>query len=76
MNLLTPYVDKMVSTFLDKSPQSPEVAHTAPCQQLAWDLSEAKLCGRFMVYQGIPVFRVSRRNEPSGVVFKLCAFGV
>lgn len=28
VNLLTPYVDKMVSTFLDKSPQSPEVAHT------------------------------------------------
>ncbi|CAE7672756.1 ZIFL2 [Symbiodinium pilosum] len=28
VNLLTPYVDKMVSTFLGKSPQSPEVAHT------------------------------------------------
>ncbi|CAJ1342706.1 unnamed protein product [Effrenium voratum] len=27
INLLTPYVDKMVSTFLGKSPQSPEVAH-------------------------------------------------
>ena len=32
MNLLTPYVDKMVSTFLGKSPQSPEVAHTAAGQ--------------------------------------------
>lgn len=28
VNLLTPYVDKMVSTFLDQSPQSPAVAHT------------------------------------------------
>ena len=43
MNLLTPYVDKMVSTFLDKSPQSPEVAHTAPRQQLSWDLTETML---------------------------------
>ena len=51
MNLLTPYVDKMVSTFLDKSPQSPEVAHTAPRQQLAWDLTETML----LKVHGFPV---------------------
>lgn len=28
VNLLTPYVDKMVSTYLNQSPQSPAVAHT------------------------------------------------
>ncbi|CAJ1414447.1 unnamed protein product [Effrenium voratum] len=28
VNLLTPYVDKMVSNFLEQSPDSPQVAHT------------------------------------------------
>ena len=28
MNMLLPYVDKMVSAYLDVSPQSPEVATT------------------------------------------------
>mmetsp|Transcript_44072 Transcript_44072/g.82409 ORF Transcript_44072/g.82409 Transcript_44072/m.82409 type:complete len:511 (+) Transcript_44072:78-1610(+) len=55
VNLLTPYVDKMVSTFLGKSPQSPEVAHTVGLLIGLYSLLEV-LCspwwGMFADYSG------------------------
>ena len=67
MNLLTPYVDKMVSNFLEQSPDSPQVAHTAP---LAAGRSEKKKWGGGGVKGGWGG-GVESRIVPMGVLFGL-----
>ena len=54
-NLLTPYVDRLVSTFLEKSPQSPEVAHVVSLLIGVYPLVEAFVSpfwGMFADYAG------------------------